>query len=362
MVSYMPAESAVADKISGYEQLTKRRIMILLFMFALLVIVAILSMGIGSYRLDSITILKTLCGKIDDGIVHHLVWNIRLPRTVGAILAGTGLAVSGVIMQNLLKNPLASPSTLGVSQGAAFGAAFAIIIFGAGQTHAVGNEAVTLTSRTTVVLSAFSGSLITVVAIFGLTTIKRISAESMILAGVAMSAFLSACTMLLQYFASDIQVASTVFWTFGDLGKSGWQENRVIALTLAPTFLYFMIKSWSYNALQWGDEVAKSLGIRIDRLRMAGLLATCLIVSVTTAFLGIISFIGLLAPHFMRMVVGNDQRFLIPAAALAGGVLLLCSDIFSRTVMAPVILPVGVITSFSGAPLFLYLLLTRKQQ
>ncbi|MBF0507322.1 MAG: iron ABC transporter permease [Deltaproteobacteria bacterium] len=358
----MLIDPSAGPEQSGYERLTRRRTLVLLFAVFLFSTVAILSLGVGSYQLSPAAILKALCGLGDEGIVRHLVWSIRLPRTMGAILAGAGLGVSGIVMQTLLKNPLAAPSTLGVSQGAAFGAAFAIIMLGAGQTHVSGNEAVTLTSRSTVVISAFTGSLITVIVIFALSTIKRISAESMILAGVAMSAFLSACTMLLQYFASDVQVAATVFWTFGDLGKAGPPENVIMAVTLVPAFLYFMLKSWSYNALQWGDDVAKSLGVGVKSLRLAGLVITCLIVSVATSFLGIIGFIGLLAPHLMRLVVGNDQRFLIPASALAGGLLLLCSDIFSRTVLAPVILPVGIITSFAGAPLFLYLLLTRRSR
>jgi iron complex transport system permease protein len=175
-----------------------------------------------------------------------------------------------------------------------------------------------------------------------------------------MGAFLSACTMLLQYFASDLQVAATLFWTFGDLGKADWQANLFMALLLALTLGYVMLKSWCFNALQWGDEVARTLGVHTARLQLIGLVLTCLLVSLETAFLGIIAFIGLMAPHLMCPLIGTDQRFLLPATALCGALLLLVADCISRIILAPVVIPVGIITSFAGAPLFLYLLVRRR--
>lgn len=345
---------------TSYIRRIRIRFAILMLLVLLLLAAGLSSLVIGSYQLSLAHIIKALLWGTTDSLVQHLLWNIRLPRTVAAILAGAGLALSGSIMQTLLKNPLAAPSTMGVSQGAVFGAAAAIILLGAGQTFTTGNEAVLLTSRSITALCAFCGALFSVVVIMLIATFRQLSSEAMVLAGVAMGAFLSAGTMLLQYFASDLQVAATLFWTFGDLAKVDWPEIRLLGLLLIPTVWYVLAKGWCFNTLQWGDDVAMSLGVTTTRLRLTGLLLTCLVVSVITAFLGIIAFIGLMAPHLMRPVIGNDQRFLLPATALCGAILLLTADCISRAVLAPVTIPVGIITSFAGAPLFLYLLLKRK--
>jgi len=200
-----------------------------------------------------------------------------------------------------------------------------------------------------------------VIFILILASLKGVSTEAVILAGVALSAFFGAATMLLQYFADDVQVAASVFWTFGDLGKAGWTENSLIGIVLILAFAFFLSGRWQHNALLWGDEVAASLGIKVRHLRITAMLFSALTVAVTTAFLGIIGFVGLMAPHLARMFVGNDYRYLLVSSALTGALLLLVSDIVSRILMPPIILPVGIITSFAGAPLFLYLL-TRKRK
>jgi len=317
---------------------------------------AIFSMTVGSLPLTVADIVASLLDKAQTQY-GHVIWQIRLPRMVTSVIAGAGLAVAGAVMQNILKNPLASPFTIGISQGAGFGAAFAIIILGAGSTNLAGTEAVTVHSPDLVVLSAFAGSMLSVTFILALSLLRRITPEAVILAGVALSAFFGAATMFLQYFASDMQVAATVFWTFGDLGKAGWRENAIMLAAFLAAFGYFFAVRWRFNALQWGDEVAQSLGVRVRRLRIIGMVLSSLTVAAITAFLGIIGFIGLIAPHIARFLVGGDHRFLIPCTAIIGSLLLLISDIIARLLMPPIILPVGIITSFLGAPLFLYLLI-----
>jgi iron complex transport system permease protein len=260
-------------------------------------------------------------------------------------------------MQNVLRNPLASPFTLGISQGAVFGAAFAIIVLGAGTAVVTGTERTAVSSPHIIVACAFAGSLITVTALVLLSSLRDLSPAALILAGVALSAFFGSATMLLQYFASDIQVASAVFWTFGDLRKAQWPQLATIAAAVAPPAAFFIWKGWHFNAMVWGDDTAKSLGVRVYALRLAALVLAALAASVATAFMGIIGFVGLIAPHAVRMIVGPDHRFLFPYAALAAGLMLLTADVLARTVMAPIVLPVGILTSFAGAPLFLYLLM-----
>jgi iron complex transport system permease protein len=159
-----------------------------------------------------------------------------------------------------------------------------------------------------------------------------------------------------------VQVAAAVFWTFGDLGRAAWNEVLILSAIVASGLIYFMIRRWDYNALGSGEETAKSLGVNVERVRLGGMLASSLITAAAVSFLGIIGFIGLVAPHLMRRVLGGDHRQLIPASALAGSLLLLVSDTAARTIIAPVVLPVGAITSFFGAPLFLYLLARRYER
>lgn len=332
----------------------------LLLGFGLLIfvlVVAIVSVLTGSMNLPLSDIFRAIFNNTENS---YIIWNIRITRTLGAILAGASLAIAGAVMQNVLKNPLASPFTLGVSQGAAFGAAFAIIVLGAGQLHRVG-EGVTVFKSYPVVVSAFIGALLTVVLILFLSSLKNITPEAIILAGVALSSLFGSATMFLQYFAHDFQVAATVFWTFGDIGKAGWLEVKHMFLAFIPCFIYFFLQRWNFNAFLWGDETAKSLGVNIKFLRVLGMFLSAFVVSVCTAFLGIIGFIGLLSPHIVRLLIGNDHRFLIPYSAVFGALLLLVSDLIARTILAPTVLPVGIITSFAGAPMFFYLLLRKRR-
>lgn len=324
----------------------------------LVLVVAIVSISTGSMDISPTEVFRAILNNTESS---YIIWNIRITRTVGAILAGASLAVAGAVMQNVLKNPLASPFTLGVSHGAAFGAAFAIIVLGAGQTHSFGTEAVTVFKSYPVVISAFIGALLTVVLILFLSFLKNITPEAIILAGVALSSLFGSATMFLQYFASDFQVAATVFWTFGDIGKAGWMEIKLMSFAFIPCFIYFFIQRWNFNALLWGDETAKSLGVNIKFLRVSGMFLSAFVVSVCTAFLGIIGFVGLISPHIVRLLTGNDHRFLIPYSALFGALLLLASDLLARTILAPAVLPVGIITSFAGAPMFFYLLIKRRR-
>lgn len=287
-----PSPSLAED----YLQLLRRKNFFSLSLLVLLVGAAGMSLHTGSISLPWREILTALLDWDIGGRTAHVIQQIRLPRVTAAILAGASLGIAGAVMQNVLKNPLASPFTIGVSQGAAFGAAFAIIFLGAGQTHSSASSAVTINLPNLVVLCAFTGALLAVIFILVLASLKGVSTEAVILAGVALSAFFGAATMLLQYFADDVQVAASVFWTFGDLGKAGWTENTLIGVVLILAFTFFLLGRWQHNALLWGDEVAASLGIKVRHLRITAMLFSALTVAVTTAFLGIIGFVGLMAP------------------------------------------------------------------
>jgi len=267
--------------------------------------------------------------------------------------------VSGAVMQSVLRNPLASSYTLGISQGAAFGAALAIISFGAGVTGSMAVDAVSVLNAWSVAGFAFAGAMLAALTVVGLARFRGATPETMVLAGVALGSLFSAGTVLLQYFAEDTQVAAVVFWTFGDLGRASWRDIALMGGVTSLGSLYFMWRRWEYNALEAGSESAQGLGVNVGRARMTGMFASSLVTAAIVAFLGIIGFIGLVGPHMVRRVLGNDHRFLLPASAAAGALILLASDTVARTIISPVVLPVGAITSFLGAPLFLYLLVGR---
>lgn len=349
----------MADSVS-YRTLCRRRFMLLLLLLLALILATLLSLKIGPYRTTFGATVATLLGQGDDQLLQHLLFSLRLPRTVAAILAGAGLAISGCLMQSLLRNPLASPSTLGISQGAAFGAACVILLSGQSQPL-LPTELVhpSFMGRSLVVLGAFAGASLSGLVIMLLTLMRRLGSEALILAGVALASFFTACTMLLQYFGSDTQVAATLFWTFGDLGKGGWTENLTLLLLLIPVVILLLLDGWNLNSLQWGEELARSMGVNSRGVLFRGVGIASLLAAVITSFLGIIPFVGLMAPHLVRPLFGGDQRYQLPASALAGGLLLLLADLLSRTIIAPVVIPVGIVTSFAGAPLFLFLLLRR---
>jgi iron complex transport system permease protein len=219
---------------------------------------------------------------------------------------------------------------------------------------------VSITNPYVVTICAFVGGFLTTVVILGLSRIAKVSPATMVLAGVALSSLFSGGTTIVQYFADDVKVASVVYWTFGDLGRANWREISIIFGVTAVALLYFMCNRWNFNAMESGADTAKSLGVPVDRLTMISMTLCALMAAVCTAFVGCISFIGLIAPHMVRRFVGNDYRFLIPASALMGAIVLVLSEVTSRVIVAPSILPIGALTSFLGAPMFLYMIFRRK--
>ena len=211
-------------------------------------------------------------------------------------------------------------------------------------------------------LWSFAGSIAVAVVILGLSRLKQISAEGIVLAGVAISSMLTGATTLIQYFANEVQLANLVFWTFGDLGSTDWNELRNMSVMVLILIVYCTLHRWDYNALLNGEETAVSLGINVQQLTLTNMVLCCLTCSMIVSRVGLINFIGLVAPHIVRMVVGNNHVYLIPGSVLAGATLLLLGDLFARVAIMPIILPIGAITSFLGGPLFLYLLFKGGRQ
>ncbi|MFC7046888.1 FecCD family ABC transporter permease [Halobacteriaceae archaeon GCM10025711] len=328
----------------------------------LLVGSGLFAISVGSADISLADVFYTLVSRFTpasyqvEELSQNIIMELRLPRVLMAIVAGAGLAMAGVLLQALLKNPLASPYTLGIGSAASFGAALALIL-GVGVTGSTG-----FAGKWMIAGNAFLTSLIPAAVIFALVRYKSAKASTMVLAGIAMMYLFSASTSLLQYVGSEDEVTAVVYWMFGSLSRTTWESLAIVTLVTVPMFLVAFRLSWDLNAILQGEDVAKSLGVDTLKLRGGGMVAASLVTGVTIAFLGTIGFIGLVAPHIARMLIGSDHKYLIPAAALLGSVLLVASDAIARTVISPTVLPVGIVTSFMGVPLFFYLILRRRRE
>lgn len=338
-----------------YRSYIKKKSWFILICVLILFFIAIAAANIGAIKISSFDVMRYVFTHNTYG-QGRIVWDIRMVRIFACILTGIGLSVAGVIMQSILRNPLASPYTLGLSSAAAFGASFAIIFLQAGSSF---TSVVSISNPYITTICAFLFSLLATALILILTKVTRVTAETMVLAGIAISAIFTAGLTLMQYVASSIQLANIVAWTFGDMGRATWRWDIIVFVVLLPTVLYFIYRRWDYNAIDSGEETARGLGINTERERIIGMVLSALISSVIVSFFGIIAFIGLLGPHIARMIIGGDHRYLIPAAMVIGAIIMLVSDIVGMNILSPMVLPVGIITSMLGGPMFIYLLIRR---
>lgn len=324
---------------------------------AALLALLVLALSVGAYRLSPLEVARVLVGLDGSSPAAQIVLGIRLPQALCAIVAGAILGLAGALMQSVLRNPLASPFTLGVSQAAGFGAAFAVTILGSGQAMSGGALPVTVTSVGTTTVCALAAATVAAVLIVALARLRDASPEVMVLAGVAIGALCTAGTMVLQFFASDVQLAAIVFWTFGDVSRAGPDRVAIMAGVLAALLALGRGRGRVLDALLLGDETARSVGVATERLRLLMMVAASLATAVVTSFLGIIGFVGLLAPHMARRLAGAEHRALLPTTALVGALILLAADSIARVALLPHVLPVSVVTGLVGAPLFLFLVL-----
>lgn len=343
-----------------YSVAKAKKIAIILILLALVFLFFVVSVFVGSGTLSFKEVFLAIFNKGSE-TARLIVRRIRFPRVIAALIAGGGLAVSGLVMQTVLKNPLASPTTLGVSNAAVFGANFAIIVVGAGAFHSTHGSWLSISNPYLVSTFSFLSAIIAAGSILLLARLKNLNASAIVLAGVAVSAIFQAGTTLIQYFASDTQVASAVYWTFGDLGRASYKTDLIMFIVVAVSTLFFFLKRWDFSAMSGGLAYAKTLGVNTRFMTIMSLLLASLITSVTVSFLGIIGFVGLTAPQFMKRIVGDDYRFLLPSSFLAGALLLLISDILGRLPIFGTSVPVGVVTSLIGGPIFLAILLRRKK-
>lgn len=338
----------------------KRGVMIALA--AAVILMALVCLFIGSSHMSLGDCLRALT-KSGDPAAVRIIWNIRIPRVLAAVIAGAGLSVSGLMMQTTLNNSMASPSTLGVSNAAVFGANLSIIAFAGGflstgnnlQSYAVGANPYATS------VMAFLFSTASILLILALCRIRAFSPNVVVLAGIAIGSVWTAATTVLQFYATDVGLSAAVIWSFGDLGRATYRTDAIMFVAVALSTVFFLLLSWHYNALLSGEATAKSMGVRVDGLRFASLLLSSVITAVCVSFLGVIGFVGIICPHVVKKLLGQDHRLSIPASALCGSLLLLAADTLSRSLGNGSALPVGAITSLLGVPFFIAIIFSKKE-
>ena len=329
----------------------------------LVVFLAVLALMTGSSRMSVQDCFAALLKK-GSASYNRIIWNIRIPRMLAAVIAGAGLSVSGLVMQTNLNNAMASPSTLGVSNAAVFGANLSIIAFAGGFLSTGNNLSGYMAGANPFATSlmAFLFSTLSILLILGLCNIRHFSPNVVVLAGIAVGAVWTAATTILQFYATDVGLSAAVIWNFGDLGRATYRTDGIMACAVAAALAVFALFSWKYNALLSGDAAARSMGVNVDVLRFVSLLLASVVTAVCVSFLGIIGFVGIICPHVTKKLLGQDHRFSIPASALGGSLLLLFADTVSRGMGRGSALPVGAITSLLGAPFFLAIIFSGRRR
>jgi iron complex transport system permease protein len=284
--------------------------------------------------------------------VRVVMWDIRLPVALMAVAVGAALSLAGAQMQTILNNPLASPFTLGISAAASFGAALGL---------AFGVALFPLAAQFMVPLNAFIMAMLSALLIHFLSMRRGVTAETIVLLGIALVFTFNALLALVQFFATEQAVAAVVFWTMGSLTKATWPKLGIICLVILITLPIFAKRAWALTALRLGDDKAASFGINVRSLRFQTLIMVSLLASFPVAFVGTIGFIGLVGPHIARMLIGEDQRFFLPASLLTGSLILSASSVVSKTLIPGAIFPIGVVTSLIGVPFFISLILGGKK-
>ncbi|MEM8665128.1 MAG: iron ABC transporter permease, partial [Pseudomonadota bacterium] len=333
---------------------TARKALLVLAVGLVLTASLIADIMIGPSNLAFLSVLETLLDPSGaDAHTRLIVIDLRLPVALMALLVGAMLGVAGAQMQTILGNPLADPFTLGISSAASFGAALAIttqvaLIPGFGP-YLVPVNAFALAFSTALILYVFS-------------RLRGVTSETMILVGIALLFSYNALLALMQYGATELELAQIVFWMMGSLARTTWPKIAICAVVLAVVLPWFMMRAWALTALRMGDDKAASLGVNVKRLRMEVLFGVSLLAAAAVSFVGTIAFVGLVGPHIARMLVGEDQRVFLPVSALASALILSLASIASKAINPGVIFPIGMITALIGIPFFISLILTVRRR
>ena len=344
------------------EKKNRRNACIIIALLLAVIFMSVVCMFVGSSNMTLAEGWQALTGG-GSSAHQRIIWKIRIPRVLAAIVAGAGLSVAGLVMQTTLNNSMAAPSTLGVSNAAVFGANLSIIAF-AGGFLSTGNNLTNFdlgANPYATSVMAFVFATLSVLLILGLCTVRSFAPNVVVLAGIAIGSLWTAATTILQFYATDVGLSAAVVWSFGDLGRATYRTIAIMAVAVLAGFLYFRCMAWKYNALLSGEATARTMGVGVTGLRFVSLLLASVITAVCVSFLGVIGFVGVICPHVTKKLLGQDHRVTVPVSCLMGSLLLLLADTLSRSLGSGSALPVGAITSLLGAPFFIAIIFSRKE-
>ncbi|UPA23702.1 FecCD family ABC transporter permease [Shinella oryzae] len=332
----------------------------LVVLVGLSLIALALSIATGASDASALRVIGALLGGTEDTVLSMrdriIVLDIRMPRALLGFLIGAALAMSGAVMQGLFRNPLADPGLVGISSGSALGAVLMIVL---GASMPAGLMA--SLGAFTLPAAAFVGGLLTTLLLYRIATRGgQTSVATMLLAGIAISALAGAVTGILIYMADDKQLRDITFWGLGSLSGMTWTKVAAAAPIILLALVVVPFLSRGLNAITLGEAAAFHMGVKVQRLKYTAIVAVAGAVGASVAVSGGIGFVGIVVPHLLRLVIGPDHRYLLPASALLGGVLLLGADMLARTIVAPAEVPIGIITALAGAPFFLWVLLRHR--
>ncbi|SQI39127.1 Probable ABC transporter permease protein HI_1471 [Leminorella richardii] len=337
-----------------YRHILRKRLMVLLVVALAIIGSVVLDFIMGPSGLTIGELWQTLWQPetVDAGI-QVIVWDIRLPYALMAVVVGMALGLAGAEMQTILNNPLASPFTLGVSSAAAFGAALAIVL---------GIGIPGIDPQWFISANAFIFALLAAFMLDAVTRWTRVATSGVVLFGIALVFTFNALVSMMQFIASEDTLQGLVFWTMGSLARATWIKLAVLLAVFLVLFPWSMMNAWRLTALRLGEDRAISFGIDVRRLRLSTLLRISILSALAVAFVGPIGFIGLVAPHIARLIFGEDHRFYLPASALIGALVLSMASVASKNLIPGVIIPVGIVTSLVGVPFFLSIILRHRGQ
>lgn len=336
----------------------KKRLLLMGLMIAV-VLAIFCSLNVGPAEVNLKTVWSVLCDlfKKNEFLTageRVVVLRVRLPRIASSILVGILLANSGLLMQGIFQNPLVSPYTLGVSNGAAFGASLAIILSAGMSSIAASNQLISL--------FAFAFAALTMYLVQIIGKLAKDSTKSLLLAGIAISHLFSSLVSFIKYVVDIEKLPELVFWQMGSVSDATWPQIALMLGTVVISLSIMAFLSWDLNVMATGEECAISLGVNYKQLRRIAFLLSTFMTGIAVAFAGTIGFVGMVAPHIARMLVGNDYRYMIPVSSICGALLLLMADSLSRVLVTKIALPIGVITSIIGVPFFIWLIIHKRKE
>ncbi|GAB4218053.1 MAG: iron ABC transporter permease [Rhodoferax sp.] len=334
-----------------YHRASARRVTVLLSALVLLLLGVLLDAATGPALLPLAQVARAVLGYPTDGSVAAIVWSIRLPVALTAVAVGAALGLSGAIMQTILNNPLASSYTLGISAGAGFGAALVIVL----------GASLPVPEAYAIAVNAMLFAGVACAGVYWIGGARNATAEGLVLAGIALLFLFQALSSLLQMIASPESLQQVVFWLFGSLQKSTWPKLWAMVAVLGLCTPLLVRDVWGLTALKLGDARASALGVNVRALRIRSFMLISALTGVAVAFVGTIGFVGLVAPHLARMLIGEDQRGFLPASAVLGAVLLSLASVASKTISPGAIFPIGIVTALIGVPFFIWMVLRTRR-